>query len=66
MIFSEEASVYCAVRPGPLNKMDYVSSLKVNYASRKLTKEISILVSIVIEYYLLLSVTTDDNRQNVQ
>jgi len=21
---TEEASVYCAVRPGPLNKMDYV------------------------------------------
>jgi len=23
---TEVASVYCAVRPGPLNKMDYVSS----------------------------------------
>jgi len=24
---TEETSVYCAVRPGPLNKIDYVSSL---------------------------------------
>jgi len=29
---TEETNVYCAVRPGPLNKMDYVAFRNVSYA----------------------------------
>ena len=61
-----QASVYCAVRPGPLNKMDYVLSLMDQYcqyhetnlqAKLKSTMETSIITNVPHRYLLHNKIT---------